>query len=336
MVKIGKEKPCCDRLLGPCISCLEVRMNKWGLDPDDVLAYSTTKKVLVRDAKVGVIYFTTIICVILYIIVIAIVNDRGFVVTEQVTEGALEIRVMDAWEISPKDWGFPEGMGLPQGCKSGRCGRNTRNQMNNSNLKMNYDDFGEMRSANNTVVKEFQKGNYDYISIDELLSAAGLDAYGGLDGPHFSSLLENPNNSSFRHLGMNIVIEVEYANHFSDPEETIKYVYRPRLVPGLDNTVIERRYSEIGDKRQKILRSGIGIEVVFTGTFEKFSFITLMGTIVAGLALVGGTNLALDFFLTHFLRDKDIYKSHLYATTEDFSVYRDGMSVEERAAHRKL
>lgn len=73
-----------------------------------------------------------------------------------------------------------------------------------------------------------------------------------------------------------------YANHFSDPEETIKYVYRPRLVPGLDNTVIERRYSEIGDKRQKILRSGIGIEVVFTGTFEKFSFITLMGTIVAG------------------------------------------------------
>lgn len=45
--------------------------------------------------------------------------------------------------------------------------------MNNSNLKMNYDDFGEMRSANNTVVKEFQKGNYDYISIDELLSAAG-------------------------------------------------------------------------------------------------------------------------------------------------------------------
>lgn len=41
MVKIGKEKPCCDRLLGPCISCLEVRMNKWGLDPDDVLAYST-------------------------------------------------------------------------------------------------------------------------------------------------------------------------------------------------------------------------------------------------------------------------------------------------------
>ena len=38
-----------------------------------------TKKVLVRDAKVGVIYFTTIICVILYIIVIAIVNDRGCV-----------------------------------------------------------------------------------------------------------------------------------------------------------------------------------------------------------------------------------------------------------------
>lgn len=49
MVKIGKEKPCCDRLLGPCISCLEVRMNKWGLDPDDVLAYSTYGKVFLEE-----------------------------------------------------------------------------------------------------------------------------------------------------------------------------------------------------------------------------------------------------------------------------------------------
>ena len=31
----------CDRILDPCISGIEVKMNRWGMDIDDVLAYST-------------------------------------------------------------------------------------------------------------------------------------------------------------------------------------------------------------------------------------------------------------------------------------------------------
>ena len=61
---------------------------------------------------------------------------------------------------------------------------------------MNYNDEGEMRTANDTVIKQFKKGDNDYISVRELLTAAGLDAYGGLDGQHFSMV---SNLSSFRY-----------------------------------------------------------------------------------------------------------------------------------------
>ena len=42
-----------------------------------------TKKVLVRDAKVGLIYFTTMLLVLLYVLVVAIVLDRGCVTQSQ-------------------------------------------------------------------------------------------------------------------------------------------------------------------------------------------------------------------------------------------------------------
>lgn len=141
--------------------------------------------------------------------------------------------------------------------------------------------------------------------------------------------------NTLRFWGLHLVVEIVYANSWHHPSQ-LRYQYVPRIVPGLNHLDTEIKYSDDGLTRFKYKRYGINISFKFKGVLEKYSFIVMMQTLIAGLALLVVARTLMKLLALYIFADRQIYKAHIVHTTEDMEVYRKhkGLGPEARAEVR--
>ncbi|EGD77431.1 hypothetical protein PTSG_08528 [Salpingoeca rosetta] len=110
----------------------------------------------------------------------------------------------------------------------------------------------------------------------------------------------------------------------------LRYSYQPRTLNDAEFKVEQVRTFNNGRQRQILNRHGARLIFVQTGELGQFDFLTLMTTIVTGLALLAVATTITNFIMTRLLAFKDLYRAHKYEVTEDFSVWR-GMEKDERS-----
>ena len=111
---------------------------------------------------------------------------------------------------------------------------------------------------------------------------------------------------TMRFAGLVIVILVEYANLFSDPN-SLTYRYRPAVIPGAEAKAIE----SISDSVQWN-RHGVKFQLVQTGEIGRFEFIALLTNLVASIALFKLASVFVELMMLRVLPQKEIYEQYKY------------------------
>lgn len=182
------------------------------------------------------------------------------------------------------------------------------------------------------------------LRLSDLLQAAGKPK--GLDSPMSDEFLEQVGTDreptqvggvfdTIRFWGVQLVVDIVYTNKWQDHKQ-LRYQYVPRVVHGLNHLDTEIKYSDDGLTRFKYKRYGVNVSFKFKGVLEKYSFIVMMQTLIAGLALLVVARTIMVLLALYVFSDRQIYKAHIVHTTEDMEVYRkrQGLGPEARAAVR--
>lgn len=90
-----------------------------------------------------------------------------------------------------------------------------------------------------------------------------------------------------------------------------------------------------GERRDILNRHGVRFIFVQTGELGKFDFLSLLITLVSGVALLAVASTITTLIMTKLLKLRDIYTYHTQARTEDFSYWR-AMDEKELDRHIEL
>eukprot|EP00039_Didymoeca_costata_P005745 m.84141 g.84141 ORF g.84141 m.84141 type:complete len:517 (-) comp12954_c0_seq2:1284-2834(-) len=410
-------------------------MERVGLDPDDVFAYSAPRVAKIRNHRIGLASFAIKLGVVLFIVIKVLALDHGFLFREHITDGPILVSVADRYALGPESGGL--GTCLPDGycgrdetytpptyCNKGRDGQppsdsslaidcnywstgntpfpvgeagavtvasrvtvttwqptqNLRNgtcviadwtdplcryASNAADTKTRYvadveqysirlmhsvtgeqvrgsgsaiKSQGKLVTPEGKTVKEFPSDDgADILYVFEILEAAGLsrycrlpgqcepDEYGGLESPHFAP--NNKNKETFRYAGFNVDVFINWKNDWKTPSK-LSYEYSARLVPDVENKVVEYNYNDDGDQRQSFNRHSIKISFFVRGDFEKWSFTAFITSLLAGFVLLRFAEFLFKLILTEVVADKQVYKYVLHHRSEDMSCYRDMSPAE--------
>lgn len=65
------------------------------------------------------------------------------------------------------------------------------------------------------------------------------------------------------------------------------------------------------------------VQFQFTGDLERYDFLVMMNTFIAGFALLVAAKFVMILLATRVYKKRHIYKAHITRHTEDMTFYRD-------------
>ncbi|KAH3757682.1 phosphoenolpyruvate synthase [Pelomyxa schiedti] len=136
-----------------------------------------------------------------------------------------------------------------------------------------------------------QREDYDYIEVDALLKAAGIDS---LD--NISTIPDS--DDSWRDCGIVITLTISYSNKWSFNLNDIRYSITVEALPQTKYKTIETDYNENRTLRFKQERHGVRILTFQVGTLCKFDFTTLLLSFISGFGLLVFATAVVDFIAT--------------------------------------
>ncbi|PRP75371.1 P2X receptor [Planoprotostelium fungivorum] len=159
-----------------------------------------------------------------------------------------------------------------------------------------------MKDGSKWDAQELSDGRvYDIITVDDLLSLAGIDS---LDSP---SGVKGSKNS-LRYDGVQLIVIIKYVNSQSNATN-IAYQYSVAAISGVDTTRFD------GDTPSTAVnRHGISIAFVQSGQIGVFNFPALLGSIVSGLVLTGAATTIVDILAIYVLPQKKHYEKAKFST----------------------
>jgi hypothetical protein len=166
-----------------------------------------------------------------------------------------------------------------------------------------------------TWAKDYDPNTRDVLTVDQLLTAAGID---NLDIP--SGV--DASGSSLRYDGIIFFVYMEYKNSLSSGE--IVYTYRVRKSDNSEHKQEEAIYVHYPDQLVVLNRHGIKLVFLQTGEIGKFSIQTLIINLVSGLVLIRLAATFVDLIAMYFMPLRASYKKHKYEQTEDYGDVRKG------------
>ena len=123
--------------------------------------------------------------------------------------------------------------------------------------------------------------------------------------------------NSIRYDGAVFLVMIRYET----PKLTVSdmgYEYNVRYIDQAEYKLITKVND--GTTVTYLNRHGIRILFVQTGFITRFSFVELLKTLVAGVALFAVASIVVEKFIMKVLPSKHVYENYKYLTSEDFSV----------------
>ncbi|CAG8491242.1 25345_t:CDS:2, partial [Dentiscutata erythropus] len=145
---------------------------------------------------------------------------------------------------------------------------------------------GQLMSHDGQVLKTFNnatrmsnnpRADGDIFTIREMLNAAGAN----LDSPSSAPGANKTAHEDCRTSGIVVVIVIEYKNK----NQEITYKYIPQVIEGNEYKAVERIYNVTDGSVTLVNRHGIRFVFQQHGTIGQFDLLTLLTSIVGGLAL---------------------------------------------------
>jgi len=176
------------------------------------------------------------------------------------------------------------------------------------------------------TLREFNSLGSDYMNVPEFLSAARYDLDTEANGYLDPSQLEN-----YRRFGGVILLMIYYTNQrgFVSNENVINYEYRPVIIPEIDDFMLETIWVNYPTEQIQLVRRGIRILAVMTGTLGKFDFQTLLIQLTASLTLVLVSKTIVDFLACYILPRRAAYYDCKYEVSEDYSTKFKEMKLKD-------
>jgi hypothetical protein len=188
-----------------------------------------------------------------------------------------------------------------------------------------------MDSANEEVIREWPSSEpvsgqnqeagrtLDIFSIQELLTAAGVDL-------EEMGVTPSKPDRTLRDNGMFLLVYIDYTQtgESATSEGGMEYKYVPRAMKDVEYvTLVQSQDPTATD----FISRGVelhGIKIVFiqSGQVGAFDFPTVLLTLVSGLALLAGANLATEFLMSYVLSARAYYTDFKTETSVDFSEIR--------------
>ena len=160
-------------------------------------------------------------------------------------------------------------------------------------------------------------GSDQYV-LNEILAAGQVSLDHDTIGP----------NKTVRSVGTTIIFGVEYLNwkkwEVMTRHTRPRYVYH--ITPLYNNTFesTEAIYDEYPKTRTLLLRSGVRIVAVQSGSLRSFAFSQLLITLATSLTLLAITTTIVDIISTNLMSNSQLYKDYKFQETPDMSDVRSG------------
>ncbi len=157
----------------------------------------------------------------------------------------------------------------------------------------------------------------DIISVNDLLVAAGLDM-------RESRFDRSQVGHSLRHVGVVLLIEVQYESLSLTFPYTYKYTYKVNEVrTDFGYKVVETTTGPDLATRRLVNRHGVKLIFRFEGPLAQFDVFVLLTQLVTSLGLLSVANLIVDNVMVRLMPRNKIYADYKYDTTVDFSDVTD-------------
>jgi hypothetical protein len=157
----------------------------------------------------------------------------------------------------------------------------------------------------------------DIISVNDLLVAAGVDMRERRSD-------RKQEEHSLRHVGIVLLIEVQYESLSLTYPYTYKYEYKVNEVrTDFGYKVVETATGPDLTTRRLIDRHGVKLVFRFEGPLMQFDVFVLLTQLVTSLGLLSVANLIVDNVMVRLMPRSKIYADYKYDTTVDFSDVTD-------------
>lgn len=308
-------------------------------DWDEILSYETPRITVIRDKKLAAFYYLCVFMVITWLAVAVFYQKRYMIFEQPVGSIRLSMQspqtrnssfVLEGCEIPCKYW--DENLAVYPAIENNAVFLSTRvtntskhyNKTTNRydaidsstfhianveqfTLLVDHSMYTSFASANGRELNGYSKrGKMDILSIEEILDTINvkLEDLSGADSTHQSTL---------RHIGCVILIDIEYSNLDMFNPSKITYRYKITLIPDtkfkIDQTIYTKSIDNI------VVWNRYGIRIIFqqSGRIGKFDFATLLISFVSGIGLVTVVSFVINWGVIKYFKPCRIqWKNEVY------------------------
>lgn len=170
---------------------------------------------------------------------------------------------------------------------------------------------GTLKNYQGQLVRHFENGQADVLSIQDILDASGTSLSNITDGAS--------SGSSMRNSGIIILIGISYENTVLDSPT---YTYQVSRVPKNEYKVVQIT-DDGSDARIYDDRHGIKIIFVQSGRIGKFDLQTALMQLVTSLGLLSISTLVVDNIMLLLMPLRAWYNKYKFQETVDFSEIKE-------------